>query len=57
MLILYCCSGPPPKPLVSHEMGNFGTFPDIPAAIEGMAPTNYRTESREAALVRFQVCI
>lgn len=47
--------GPPPKPLVSHEMGNFGTFPDIATIAAAMKPTNMRTDSRESVLAAYEV--
>jgi hypothetical protein len=40
----------PPKPLVSHEMGNFGTFPDIPREIAAMNSSNLRIDERQSVL-------
>lgn len=40
----------PPKPLVSHEMGNFGTFPDITREIAAMTKTNLQVDMHQAVL-------
>eukprot|EP01043_Picozoa_sp_COSAG02_P022094 COSAG02_NODE_1138_length_14297_cov_4.388537_2_plen_961_part_00 len=40
----------PPKPLVSHEMGNFGTFPDLAREIAAMRKTNLQVDAHQAAL-------
>lgn len=40
----------PPKPLVSHEMGNFGTFPDIAREIAAMSKTNLQVDMHQAVL-------
>ena len=49
------CIGPdcaPPKPIVSHEMGNFGTYRQIEAEIEAMTGTNLKVDARHTVLTR-----
>ena len=50
------CIGPtcaPPKPVIAHELGNFGAFVDLPKEIAGMLPTNVNVAQREGFLQGF----
>ena len=40
----------PPKPVISHEMGNFATFPDIPREIAAMNSSNLQVDGRQSML-------
>jgi len=40
----------PPKPLVSHEMGNFGSFPDLLFEIAALRNTTFRATMLKAQL-------